>query len=326
MGVLKLNTQNSSINHTANSKFFLLRIKWIKKFITQRHTQALVLPGIIFMIIFCYLPMYGIIISFKNYDVVKGIMGSPWVGLEQFKDFFSEGRFLLIMRNTLGIGIISVFAGFPIPIIFALLLNEMKNLKFKKFVQTVSYLPYFISWVVISGMFLSWLSSEGMINEMLLRFHFVTNPVEFMSDQKYFWPILIITNIWKNFGYWAIIYLAAIASIDQEMYEAGIVDGATRLQRIFYITLPSMKTVIAITFIFAMSGIISSNFDQIFVMRNNLVSDVSDVIDTYTFDMGITQARYSFATAIGLFKSVVALILLLITNYSAKKLSDSSLF
>ena len=299
---------------------------WRKKFLRQRYAQLLVIPGIIWMLIFCYVPMYGSIIAFKSYNVRLGIFGSPWVGLAHFEELFTGGRFALLMRNTISISLLGMMFGFPVPIIFALLLNELKNKYFKKTIQTISYLPYFISWVVLGSIFLTGLSREGIINEMLLKFGLVTAPVRFMQTESYFWPILIITSIWKNFGYNAVIYLAAISSIDQEMYEASIVDGANRFQRVMHITLPSIKTVIAITFIFGMSGIMSSNFDQVFVLRNNVVKNVADVLDTYTFDMGVSQGRYSYATATGLFKSVVAVIMLLITNYSAKKLTGSSLF
>jgi len=253
-------------------------------------------------------------------------MGSPWVGLIHFKELFMGSRFTLIMRNTLGLSLLSIVFGFPVPIIFALLLNELRGGKFKKTVQTISYLPYFISWIILGGIFLSWLSREGFVNNMLLWLGLIDKPLRFMQTEGYFWPLLISTGIWKSFGYFAVIYLAAITSVDQEMYEASIIDGAGRFQRVWYITLPAIKTIIAITFIFAMSGVLNSNFDQIYIMRNNVLRDVSDVLDTYTFDMGISHARYSFATATGLFKSVVAVILLLITNFTAKKLSGSSLF
>jgi putative aldouronate transport system permease protein len=297
-----------------------------RKFLSQIYVQAMVIPGIIWMIIFCYIPIYGLIIAFKQFDIVKGIMGSPWVGLANFKEFIHSENLFLLLRNTLGLSLLNLLLGFPLPIIFALFLNELKVVKFKKFVQTASYLPYFISWVIIGGMFLNWLSAEGMVNELLIKNGIISDPKLFMNEPVWAWIIMIATNIWKHFGWNSIIFLAAISSVDQEMYEAAIVDGANRFQRMWKITLPAIKSTVVIMFIISLSSILNSNFDQIIIMRNSIIRDYVDVIDTYTYDIGLGMGRYSYAAAVGLLKSVIALFFLWISNAGAKKFTDSQLF
>lgn len=299
--------------------------KWLKKLYSQRHVQIMALLGIAWMIIFNYIPMYGIIIAFKDYDIIRTISEAPWVGLEHFKEFLSDENFGYVMKNTLGISLLKLLT-FPLPIMFALFLNEVRSLRFKKAIQTISYLPHFLSWVVLGGILATWLSDVGIINEILMALKLVDQPISYLAEPKYFWTIVITSDIWKELGWSAIIYLAAITSISPEMYEAARIDGAGRFQQMWYVTLPAIKATISILFILAVSGVLNSNFDQILVLRNALNDSASNVIDYYVYYTGISSGRYSYSAAIGLFKSVIAITLLLIANQVSKKLNDTSLF
>lgn len=301
------------------------RRKWLRKLYTQRHIQIMALLGIAWMIIFNYIPMYGVVIAFKDYDIIRTISEAPWVGLEHFKEFLSDENFGYVMRNTLGISLLKL-ATFPLPIIFALFLNEVRSLRFKKSIQTISYLPHFLSWVVLGGILATWLSDVGLFNKILMALNLIDQPISFLAEPKYFWTIVITSDIWKELGWSAIIYLAAISSISPEMYEAAKIDGAGRFQQMWYVTLPAIKATISILFILAVSGVMNSNFDQILVLRNSLNDSASNVIDYYVYYTGLSQGRFSYSTAVGLFKSVIAITLLLIANQVSKKLNDTSLF
>ncbi|MCM3699341.1 ABC transporter permease subunit [Paenibacillus macerans] len=300
--------------------------KRFKRLFAQRHIQIMALLGVAWMIVFNYVPMYGIIIAFKEYNIVKSIAEAPWVGFDHFKEFFQDDNFVNVMKNTLGISLIKLVVGFPLPIIFALFLNEMRSVRFKKAVQTISYLPHFLSWVVLGGILTTWLSDVGIINAVLLALHLIQEPISYLAEPNYFWGIVIASDVWKELGWSAIIYLAAITSISPEMYEAATIDGAGRFQKMWYITLPSIKATISILFILAVGGVLNSNFDQILVLRNALNESASNVIDIYVYQTGMLSGRYSYSTAVGLFKSVIALILLLLANRVTKKLNDTSLF
>ncbi|KOR77030.1 protein lplB [Paenibacillus solani] len=302
------------------------RQRWFRKLYGQRHLQIMALLGIAWMIVFNYIPMYGIIIAFKEFNIVKSIGEAPWVGLEHFKEFFSDDDFTTVMRNTLGISLLKLFIGFPLPIIFALFLNEIRSVRYKRTIQTISYLPHFLSWVILGGILMTWLADIGIINNILLALHVIDEPITYLAEPKYFWGIIITSDIWKELGWSAIIYLAAISSISPEMYEASTIDGAGRFQKMWYITLPSIKSTISILFILAVSGVLNSNFDQILVLRNTLNESASNVIDIFVYHTGIQNGRYSYAQAVSLFKSVIAIILLLIANKVTKKLNDTSLF
>lgn len=269
--------------------------------------------------------MYGVIIAFKDYDIIRTIAEAPWVGLEHFKEFLSDENFGYVIKNTLGISFLKLLT-FPLPIIFALFLNEVRSLRYKKAIQTISYLPHFLSWVVLGGILATWLSDVGIINEIFMALHIIDKPISFLAEPKYFWTIVITSDVWKELGWSAIIYLAAITSISPEMYEAATIDGAGRFQQMWYVTLPAIKATISILFILAVSGVLNSNFDQILVLRNSLNDSASNVIDYYVYYTGISSGRYSYSTAINLFKSVIALALLLIANQVTKKLNDTSLF
>lgn len=299
----------------------LKQIMW-----NQRYLQAMVIPGILWMLVFNYLPMGGIVIAFKKYKITKTIFEAQWVGFQYFKEFFSDINFEDIMVNTLGISLLKLLIGFPLPIIFALLLNEIKGIKFKRTVQTISYLPHFLSWVVLGGILVSWLSKSGIINDLLVGLHLMKEPVSYLGEPKYFWGLSVLSDIWKELGWSAIIYLAAIAGVDQQMYEAATVDGASKLQKIIKITLPSITGTISIMLILQVAGLLNSNFDQILILKNQVNASRSQVIDTYVYQVGMTLGKYSYATAVGLFKSLVALILLLIANTSSKKFLGRSLY
>lgn len=302
----------------------------MKKFLNtlkrQKYLHFMVIPGIIWMIIFNYIPMYGILIAFKNYTVVDTISSAPWVGLANFKEFLTDSNFFNVMKNTLGISILKLLIGFPLPIIFAIMLNELYHSKLKKYVQTISYLPHFFSWVVLGGIMIGWLSESGFANQVLMNFGLIDNPIVFLAKKEYFWTISIASELWKEIGWNAIIYLAAIAGIDPVLYEAAKIDGAGKLAQIWHITIPSIKGTITILFILAVSGILNTNFEQILVLQNPLNIDTSEVIDTFVYKIGLQSMRFSYATAVGLFKSVIAFILLFSANYASKKINDRTLF
>ncbi|WP_240479762.1 ABC transporter permease [Paenibacillus wynnii] len=297
-----------------------------RRIVAQRHLQTMALLGVVWMFIFNYIPMYGIIIAFKEFNIIKSISEAPWVGLTHFKEFLADDNFGNVMKNTLGISLIKLFIGFPLPIIFALFLNEIRSIKYKKAIQTISYLPHFLSWVVLGGILATWLADVGIVNHVLMALNVIDQPITYLAEPKHFWTIIITSDIWKELGWSAIIYLAAIAGVSPEMYEAATIDGAGRFQKMWFVTLPSIKSTISILFILAVSGVLNSNFDQILVLRNSLNDSSSNVIDYYVYQTGLLSGRYSYSAAIGLFKSVIALILLLIANQVSKKINDTSLF
>ncbi|HYK73746.1 MAG TPA: ABC transporter permease subunit [Pseudoneobacillus sp.] len=308
--------------HTKKEK----RKRLLRKLASQKYLQAMALLGVVWMFVFNYIPMYGLIIAFKEYSIIKPISEAPWVGLMQFKEFIHDEYFWIILKNTLGISLIKLTIGFPLPIIFALMLNELTSLKFKKAVQTISYLPHFISWVVLGGILTTWLADIGMINDILIGMGIIDERVNFLAEPDNFWGIVILSDIWKELGWSAIIYLAAIAGVSTELYESATIDGANRFQKMWHITLPSIRPTITILFILAVSGVLNSNFDQILILRNALNESASNVIDIYVYQLGIQNARYSYATAVGLLKAIIAFILLLSANKIAKKINGSSLF
>ena len=247
--------------------------------------------------------MYGLQIAFKDLNIIQGIWRSPWVGQKHFRDFFGNPAAMKVVRNTIEISLLRIAFGFPAPIILALLLNEVKDGFFKRFTQTVSYLPHFISWIIISAIFHAMLSpSGGVVNTIIKAFG--GRPIYFMASPQWFRPVLIFSAIWKEVGWGAVIYLAALSGVDLTLYEAAIVDGATRLQRMRYISLPSITPVVTIVLILSMGGILNAGFDQIFNMYNVRVYDVADIIDTYVYRAGLVSMQYSFSAAVGLFKSI----------------------
>lgn len=290
-----------------------------------RYLFLLLIPTIVYFIVFHYVPMYGITIAFKDFYPAKGIMGSEWVGFKHFEKVFTGRYFLPVLRNTLIISFSKLFFGFPMPIILAVMLSEVKNKWFRKTVQTITYLPHFIGWVVMAGIVQQVLSpSSGMVNYIIQALG--GEPIFFLGSKEWFRPILVITNIWKGCGWSSVIYLAAIMGIDSQLYEAAELDGASRMQRIIHVTIPCIMPTIIIMFIFAMGGVINDDFDQIYNLLNARVMSVGDVIGTYTYRVGLQQMNYGYATAVGLFKNVVALLLISISNFVSRKISGSSLW
>jgi putative aldouronate transport system permease protein len=291
----------------------------------HRYLVILFLPGLIYYGVFCYAPMYGVQIAFKNFIFRLGIMKSPWVGFENFRLLFSMGSFREVFRNTIIISFLKLVCGFPAPIIFALLLNEMRAMRFKKAIQTISYLPHFVSWVILGGLFIQFLSpSTGPINILLKSLGL--KPIYFLADKFWFRPVLVATSIWKGVGWGSIIYLASLAGIDPQLYEAANMDGAGRFRKMVNISLPSLAPVITIMFIFSVGGIVKDDFDQIFNLYNPAVYSVGDVLGTYTYRVGLIDMRYSFSTAVGLFTNVISFVLILAANWIAKRINDYGLW
>ncbi len=298
----------------------------MRTFVKQWQLQSMVIPGIVWMIIFCYIPMFWLIIAFMDYSVAKPMLESPFVGLKHFEAFTSDDRFWRSIRNTLGMSSIKLALGFSIPIIFALLLNEIRSLRFKRAVQTISYLPHFIAWTIFGGIMLNWLSGDGLVNQLLMGLGLLDREVLFISEPKYFWWITFFSDTLKETGWAAIIYIAAIAGIDPALYEAAELDGANRWKRMWHITIQCIRPTIAILFILAVAGILGSNFDQIFMLKNNMNIKSAESLDLYIYNMGLVSGRHSFSTAVLFARSIVALMLLFMANYTSKKLTGDSIF
>lgn len=287
---------------------------------------GLLLPGVLLLFIFHYLSLFGVVIAFQDFVPFKGITGSQWVGFKNFRYFLYDINFWRVMKNTLEINLMQIVFGFPVPILFALLLNELWFSGLKKVVQTISYLPHFISWVIVASIVTSILSpSTGIVNKFLNNV-FGMEPIHFLAVQKYFRPIIIISAIWKGFGMNAVYYLAALSSIDVQLYEAAKIDGAGKLRQTWHITLPGIKNITVVLLVLKVGSLVTIGFEQIFLLYNPLVYEVGDVISTYTYRLGIEQARYSLTTAVGLTQSVVNFILVYLTNRLAKLLAGWSLW
>ncbi len=294
----------------------------------KNHWQLflLVVPSLIYLIIFCYIPIVGIIIAFKEYDPVLGIFGSPTIGFQKFEMFFDSYYFWTTIKNTLWISIGSLIVNSIFPVILALLINEVPNAKFKKFVQTVSYAPYFISLVVLVGMFNMFLNSEGLMNDMITSL-FNIDPIDFLGDPKYFRWIYIFTGLWQGIGWWSIIYVGALSNVDIALHEAATMDGASRLQRIMHINLPAIKPTFIIMLIMSFGSLMSVGFEKVYLMQNPANLEVSEIIATYSYKVSfLTVKDFSFGTAVGLFNTVVNLVLLVTANYVSNKVNNEGLF
>ncbi|WP_188997220.1 ABC transporter permease [Paenibacillus nasutitermitis] len=275
-------------------------------------------PVILFYLIFKYLPMLGVVIAFKDYNFIQGIMNSPWVGWKHFRVLFDNPQSLEIIRNTFVLGLLTVLIGFPFPIILAILLNEVRRMWFKRIVQTLVYLPHFFSWVIVGGVVLTLFSQEsGIVNHLLMRVTGEAYPFLYKSGS---WIVIFLgSGIWKETGFAAIIYLAALSSIDTSLYEAAGIDGANKWKQIIHITIPGIASTIIIMFILSIGNVLEVGFDKVFVLQNPVVSSVSEVISTYIYRIGIEGAQFSFTSALGLFESVVGLVLVLLANRTARK-------
>jgi putative aldouronate transport system permease protein len=291
----------------------------------QWDLQLMVVPGIILILIFSYIPMYGVLMAFQDYSIFKGFLHSPWVGFKHFEMFFNSPEFFNVMRNTMVISLLKLCIGFPAPIILALMLNEVRHMVFKRVIQTITYLPHFMSWVIVAGIVMSLLSTDnGSVNILLENLNLVNEPINFLSIPKLFWSILVTTSVWKEIGFGSIVYMAAIAGIDPNMYEAASMDGASKFKQIYLITLPSIMPVVIIFMILAIGNLLNAGFEDILLLGvNPVLREVSDVIETYVYRVGIQNSRYSYATAVGLFKAVISVGLLTMANYLARKSGNS---
>lgn len=296
------------------SYFRKLRIDILKDW----DLYVLLIPGLIFLLIFKYAPMYGIIIAFKDFNIFEGMAASPWVGLEHFERLFRSRDFAVVFRNTLIISIYKIIFLFPLPIIMAILMNEIKNMIFKRSIQTIVYLPHFLSWVIVSGLFIDVLSTNGGIVNRIIE-SFGGEPIAFLMEPEWFRSVLITSAGWKEVGWSMIVYLAAIAGIDPQLYEAAKMDGAGRFRQIWHITVPGLVPIILLMFILRLGNILEAGTEQILVMYNPIVYEVADVIGTYVYRMGLGQQDYSFSTAVGLFDSVVGFFLIITGNYLSRK-------
>ncbi|MFB9330980.1 ABC transporter permease [Paenibacillus aurantiacus] len=298
----------------------------MKAFVRDRYLYLMLLPAIGFYVTMKYFPLYGEIIAFKDFQIMKGIWDSPWVGFKHFRLLFTSDDFYLILRNTLLLNLYSLVFAFPAPIVLALLINEVKSSWFKKTVQNLLYLPHFISWVVLGGIVIAILSpSTGVINFLLERL-FGIEPIYFMADPKW-WPVMFtLSGIWQSAGWGTILYLAAMAGIDPQLYEAAKIDGAGKLRRIWHVTLPGIRSTIAILLILRIGQMMDIGFEHIYNLQNNAVLGVSDVISTYVYRIGLQSAQYSYTTALGLFQGIVGLILVLIVNRVIKAMGEKGLW
>ena len=296
----------------------------IRDFKQHKYKYLIMLPVIILLFIFRYKPMYGIIIAFQEFRPSAGIANSPWVGLAQFKSFFNDVYFWRILRNTFLISLGSIIFTFPAPILLALLLNEVKCIRFKRFVQTITYMPHFISIVVICSMIVQFTMSNGLIADIIVFFG--GERVNVLSKKEYFHAIYYLSGIWQGVGWGSIIYLAALSGIDQELYEAAKIDGAGRLQQIWHITLPGILPTVSTLLVLRLGSILSADHEKILLLYQPLTYEVADVISTYVYRKGMLDASYSYSTAVGLFNSFVNIVFLVMANKFSKKVGQSGLF
>ena len=295
----------------------------------QLQLHSMMLPGTLLILLFNIVPLFGLILAFKNYKVTSGIAGiftSPFYGMQNFKIIFANHDFLNMLRNTLGLNLIGQLVSIPLTIIFALFINEIPHNSMRNTVKTVTYMPHFVSWVVFGTIVINMLTTTGALNKLLVALGLIQSPVVFMAKPEYFWRVSIISSLIKEIGWGTILYTAAISGVDMELYEAAEIDGAGRYRKMWYITLPCIKNTITIMIIFAVAGIMNNNFDQIYVLQNAFNLEKSEVIDTYIYKVGLQQLQFGMASAINIFKSAIALLLLFIANFTSKKLTDSGLF
>lgn len=298
-----------------------------KDILINKYAYLLILPAALFVFVFAYLPFAGLVLAFKNYDLLLGIFQSPWVGLDNFKMIFHQPMMLKSIINTITYSSTTILFTFPIPIILAILLNELTNMRLKKVVQTISYVPHFISWISVIGLFYSFLASEGLLNSILgMIFGESYTAKNFLMDSKHFLPILITSSIWKSTGWSSVIFLAAIAGIDGSLYEAAKIDGSNKLRQIWHITLPGIKTTIIVVLVMSLGSLFTSNFEQVYGFQNVYTQDDTEVINTLIYRSGIQNGNYSVATAFGLSQGLVTVITILCVNALSKKVFETSLW
>lgn len=310
----------------------MTRNKTLKKINEYKALYLFLLPAIISVLVFSYKPMMGIIMAFQDFNVTRGIWGSEFVGLAHFKEFFTDPYFFSALKNTLGINGLAILIGFPLPIIFALMVFSIKDSIFKRVNQTISYLPHFISWVVVAGLLYRITDeSSGIINLLIKNLGY--DPIPFFKDPQYFWGVAIVTGIWKELGWISIIYLAALSGVEAEQYEAAMIDGASSFQKLIYITIPGIMPTISVVLIFTLGTLINTSgyfvlvpFDSIFNLRNPMISETANTLDFYIYQTGVLDSKYSYATALGLTQGIVALVMVLSGNWFSKKVQGKGAF
>ena len=302
-----------------------IRSKFLINFKSEIFLHVLVLPTIIYFFIFAYLPMYGMIIAFQDFSFAKGVLGSKWVGFEHFRQFFNSMYFGRLIKNTILLSVYSIIWGMPFPVIFALLLNELKGKYYKRFVQTVSYFPHFISVVIVVGILVNFLSPvDGIVN--IIRGHFNLEPINFMQESRWFRTLYVATGVWQSFGWNSILYLSALTAISSELYEAAVVVGANRFQQVIHISIPGIMPTFIILFILSVGKIMSVGSSKIILMYNPSTYDVADVISTYVYRKSLVGGEFSFGAAVGLFNNIINFLLVFFTNKISKKVSEVSLW
>ncbi len=290
----------------------------------DRYVYLLLLPGLLYFLVYKYIPMLGTVIAFKDYSPFLGFSDSPWVGLKHFRTIFEDAEVLQVLWNTLYLAFLQIAFAFPVPIILALMLNEVRHRAYKRVVQSIVYLPHFLSWVVIISIVTIFLRSEGLVNKLLGLFGFA--PLPFLTEPGFFMPLIVLEVIWKESGWGTVLFLAALAGVNPQLYEAATVDGASRLRQIWHITLPAIRSTIVILLMLRLGHVLDSGFEQIFLMLNPFNMEVGNVLDTFVFFKGIEQADYSFATAVGLFKGLVGLVLIVLINRLVKRFGEEGLY
>lgn len=300
---------------------------FLTRYFKQFELQMLVIPGLLLVLVFQYIPMYGLVMAFQDFNIFEGIMKSEFVGFKHFIRFFQDPRFFEVIRNTIVLSSLKIAIGFPAPIILALMLNEVRHMMFKRTVQTITYLPHFLSWVIVAGFATSILATDsGSLNILLQKLHIIKEPIAFFSIPEYFWGIIVGTNLWKSIGFNSIVYIAAISGINPQLYEAAAIDGASKFRQMYLITIPVIMPIIVIFLILDMGNLLNAGFEDLLLLGNNpVLRQVSDVIDTYVYRVGISNGLYSYATAIGLFKAVISVTLLTVANQIARR-TDNSLW
>jgi len=319
---MEAEVKNLSLNVETNPKKNLF-----KRMTKQKTLIIMSIPFLIYVFIFNYIPLAGWVMAFQKYKPAKGLFDQTWCGFEQFKFLFSDPTFFKVVRNTLAMSLINLTLGFICSIGFALLLNELRNLLAKKFIQTVSYLPHFLSWIIVTGIVADVLSTDGgIINQLLVSLNIINQPINFFAHTKYFWGIVGISNVWKEVGWGSIIYLSAITAISPDLYEAAEIDGAGRFQKMLNVTLPGIKSTIFILLIMNIGNILNAGFEVQYLLGNGLVQEVSQTIDIFVLKYGISLSNYSLATAAGIFKSLISVSLIFIANRFAKSAGEERLF
>ncbi|WP_309120854.1 ABC transporter permease subunit [Paenibacillus sp.] len=291
----------------------------------ERYVHLLLLPGILYFLVYRYLPMGGLVIAFKDFNPFGGLWASEWVGMAHFSRIFEDDEVVRVLWNTINIALLQIFVAFPVSIVLALMLNEVRNEAYKRFVQSMVYLPHFLSWVVVAGIFTVFLRGEGLVNTVLGSW-FGLEAIPFLTDPAFFKPLITLQIIWKESGWGTIIFLAALAGVNPSLYEAAVIDGANRWKQLWHVTLPAIRSVIVVLFIIRLGNVLDLGFEQIFLMLNPFNMDTGNVLDTYVYFKGIQQGDVSFATAVGMFKGVVGLVLVVFANHIAKRFGEEGLY